>query len=341
MLLYAEHQANKKTAVFQSKRLAWNTARLFPYWMNINRELTGLIDLNVFNRSDSMLFGGHGILCRTKTFMEINGFVEEFATEDFATSLELIEQGYKVQAVNVASYELESETVQFHTVRLVRWARGTLETVISKTWNIPFSTKLRMFMGGYHYFQWIFYLFGIILIIWGYPVTWKQIRIVAFLYSHWGYTSRLIIPAVVILIYIVYAFFIRPLWIAKLTEVSLIDYFGHFLLSVSVGFYAVFHITVGQIDSLCGEKAKFIIGQKDWYRTTIWDIIKGMRWTMFTILVIFIGILKNPVASIIHFIWYFPLITSPSVLYCVQNANSKTNSKLCKDETTILNGFSD
>ena len=72
-----------------------------------------------------MLCWGHNILCRTRPFQEVGGFDEKFATEDFATNLHLIECGYQSKAVNVVSYDATSETAQFHTMRMIRWARGT------------------------------------------------------------------------------------------------------------------------------------------------------------------------------------------------------------------------
>ncbi len=327
MLKYAEHPDNASVAIFQSMTKAWNTKRLFPRLMTANYPFEKLLQIRVFNQCDSMLCWGHNILCRTKPFLEIGGFDERFATEDVATNLRLIECGYQSKAVDVVSYDLASETAQFHTVRLTRWGRGTLETAISKAWDFRFATKLRMFMGAYYFSQWGFYLLGMLLVTWGYQATWEQVRILLFFAQRWNQPGIIFYPVTIILFYLVYGLLVRPIWVAKISGIPLKWYWAHGILNTAVSFYAVFYVIGGQIRSLFGKKAAFVIKQKNWYQASLWEIFKEMKWTMLVNIIIAVGLIWNPVARFVHVFWYIPLFLSPLIVYWVQNASMKNDTK--------------
>lgn len=325
MLKYAEHPENANVAIFQSLTRAWNTAQLFPKLLDAMKPLERLLQLRVFNQSDSMLSWGHNILCRIQPFLEIGGFEERFATEDFATNLRLIECGYESKAVDVISYDHTSETIWFHTKRMIRWSRGNLETAISKSWNLPFATQLRMFMGVHCFSEWFFYVLGMLLVIWGYRITWHQLQLTLFLASRWNRPDIFIYPLTVLALYIMYGILLRPLWVIRLTGISFKEYWGHSLLSISIGYYAVFYLTIGQFKSLVGGKAQFIIYKKRWFKIPFWEVVKGMRGTIFVIGLITIGLIINPVGRVIHFFWYIPLFLSPLIIYFIQNDPVKEN----------------
>jgi cellulose synthase/poly-beta-1,6-N-acetylglucosamine synthase-like glycosyltransferase len=327
MLKYAEHPDNAQVAIFQSVTEAWNTNRPFSRLLDATSPLNAYLNLQVLNRSDSMLCWGHNILCRTTPIQKIGGFDEDSVTEDFATNLRLIECGYQSKAVNVYSYDATSETVQFHAVRMARWASGTLETAISKSWDVPLATKLRMFMGVYSYARWFFYTLGMLLVVWGYQVNWKQVKITLFFAVRWHLPHLALYPLAIILIYTLYDLVLRPLWVTHLTSVSWKEYWGHSLLYTSVCFYALSHLTISQVKSLLGKKAQFIIPEKRWFKSSLWDILRGMKWTVLLSLVVAAGLVSNPLARILHFIWYIPLFLSPVIIYWVQNAPAEDNTR--------------
>jgi len=321
ILKYAEHPDNLNIAIFQSLTQAWNTDILFTKLLDAIKPLEMLINMRVFNQSDSMLSWGHNILCRIKPLIVIGGFEERFATEDFATNLRLIESGYQSRAVDIISYDHNSETVWFHTKRMIRWSRGNLETAISKPWHLPLATKLRMFMGVHCFSECFFYILGMIMVVWGYKVTWYQLNLSFFLASRWNQQGSFIYPLSIIVIYIGYGLVLRPWWVTRLANISIKEYWSYSILRMSIGYYAVFHITLGQIKSLMGSNASFIIYEKRWFKSTLWDIIEGMKVTVFIILIIAIGLIFNPVARIIHIFWYIPLFISPFIIYYIQNKN--------------------
>jgi cellulose synthase/poly-beta-1,6-N-acetylglucosamine synthase-like glycosyltransferase len=327
MLKYAEHPDNAQVAIFQSLTKAWNISRPFSRLLDAMNPLDACLNMRVLNRCDSMLCWGHNILCRTRPFQEIGGFDENFATEDFATNLRLIECGYQSKVVNVLSYDATSETAQFHAMRMTRWASGTLETAMSKSWDLPFATKLRMFMGVHCYARWFFYILGMLLVVWGYHVTWQQLYITAFFAFRWHLPHLVLYPLAIIFLYILYGVLVRPLWVTRLTRISWREYWGYSLLITAVCFYAAFYLTIGQIKSLLGKKARFIIYEKRWFRSSLWDIVTGMRWTVLLSLVVAIGFIRNPVGWVIHFVWYIPLFLSPLIIYWAQNtpAGNDTN----------------
>lgn len=326
MLKYAEHPDNAQVAVFQSLKKAWNTGRMFPCLLDAMHPLQARIDLTVFNQSDSILSAGCNILCRVKPYQEIGGFDERFATEDFATNLRLIECGYKSKAVNIVSYVAASETAQFHAMRMTRWASGTLETAISKSWELPLVTKLRMFMGVHSYSQWFFYVLGMLLVIWGHRITWQQLYITSFLAFRWYRPDLVLYPLAVTLLYSLYGILVRPLWVTRLTRITWRAYWGYSLLSTAVSFYTVFYLVIGQVKSLLGKKAPFTTGEKCWFRSSLWDIVKGMRWTVLLILVLAIGLARNPVARIVHFVCYILLFLSPLIVYWAQNTPAESDT---------------
>lgn len=333
MLKYAEHPDNAQVAIFQSLKKAWNTGRIFPRLLDALYPLQNLIDLRVFNQSDSILSAGCNILCRVRPYEAIGGFDENFATEDFATNLRLIECGYQGKAVNVVSYVAASETARFHAVRMTRWASGTLETAISKSWEVPLVTKLRMFMGVHSYSQWGFYILGMLLVIWGYRMTWQQLYIISFLAFRRHRPDFVLFPFAIILLYILYGVLVRPLWVIRLSRISWRDYWGYSLLNTALSFYTVFYVVIGQIESLLGKKARFTIGEKRWFKSSLWDIVKGMRWTVLLILILIIGLARNPVARIVHSVWYILLFLSPLIIYWLQNNQTEHNTGQFRPES--------
>ncbi|MCP4360460.1 MAG: glycosyltransferase [Chloroflexi bacterium] len=322
MLKYAEHPDNNTTAIFQSVKRAWNTRQLFPRWLDAMNAYQAIIDLQVFNRCHS-LFATTNMMCRTQPLQEIGGFNENIVTEDFATSVTLIEQGYQCQAVNVVSYYATSETVQIHTRRMTRWARGTLETAVSKSWAVPLATKLRMFMSVYSFSLWFFYLISMLFVVWIYRVTWNQLYITMFFAFRWQQPDIIIRPLALILAYALYGFIIRPLLVTRLAAVSWKIYWSHAILNMSIGFYAAFDLFIGQLSSLIGRKAKFTTGDKRWFQSSFWHIVSGMKWTIIIMILIAIGLVQNPVGRFVYLPWYLPLFFSPWVIYRAQNAHTE------------------
>jgi cellulose synthase/poly-beta-1,6-N-acetylglucosamine synthase-like glycosyltransferase len=325
VLKYAEHPKNADVAMFQSSIYAWNTDRLFPYLMGANANLVALLSLRVLNQTDSMLCTGHNMMCRTNSHQEIGGFVEEFATEDFSTTLRLREAGYRCQAVDVVSYDCASETAWFHTSRLIRWSRGTLETALSKRWQIPLATQLRVFMSVHHYWQWFAYVLGALLAIWAYRLTWHQLRLLNFVLVRWGMSWRAYLPMIVIVSYLLYGVIIRPLWLCRVARIRLRDYWAMTLLAMALGYYSVYYVAVGQILSLLGSRARFRPANKYWYRTTLWQVLSEMRWSMLVSVLMVIGLYFNPVGRVLHLFWYAPLLLAPLIIVWIQNYPPKTS----------------
>jgi hypothetical protein len=177
-----------------------------------------------------------------------------------------------------------------------------------------------MFMGVLYFSEWFFYLLGMLLVIWGFQMTWEQVRVISFLAFRWGYSYLILYPLAIILLYTLYGLVIRPFWVMRLSDMPWRTYWGHSILKMAMNYYALFYFITGQVKSLMGQKARFIIGEKRWFRCSLWDIIRGMKWTIAVILIIAIGLIWNPVGRVIHFVWYFPLFLSPLIIYWIQNA---------------------
>lgn len=338
MLRYAEHPSNADVAIFQSKIRAWNTHSPIPKILDAMAPLHMYQQDRLANRFGYISCWGHNNLCRTEPIKQVGGFDEKFVSEDYATAINLIDRGYQCKLVDVISYEGIPEAIYHYTKRSIRWAQQSLELELYKTGarNVPFVSKLHLFMNTYSFAIWFVFLLGIIMATWGFSSTFGDLAyFVGFIIGGEFLDSPFKWTFLIIALYYLYFTFLR-LPLAVKAGVGVRDYLKYLFLVWSLGFVTMIPVIVAQTRVLFGARPSFTItgGLERISSPRLIDIISQMRPTLGFILIIVIGIIRNPLSLGLNFLWMIPLILSP-LTTCLLSL-SRTNQD--KDRTFALRG---
>jgi hypothetical protein len=221
MLKYSEHEDNKNIAIFQSKLTNINSDSEFAKIISISKYLSNFMRLRMGNKFSMVLSQGHNNLHRTRHIQEIGGFSEDFTSEDYATSINLIKKGYEIKMVNVSSFDTTPETIKGYINRNLRWSRQNLEVFIGFK-EITASISLFLLVKILNSFIWIFYLILIVKFIFGYYVL---------LFDNINFIYLLFIYAITFLI-------AKPLMTMPKKQ-SFLDYYKYLILNSMIGFYTI------------------------------------------------------------------------------------------------------
>ncbi len=127
-LRYAEHPANRNTAIFQGLINIWNLEWRFTRTLApIHRLSQDEWERKMANYLDAVLFYGHNALIRTKPVLEAGGFPTEYVSEDFALAVRLADLGHHSRFVPLQTYEALPENVRGFVKRQNKWTRGSME----------------------------------------------------------------------------------------------------------------------------------------------------------------------------------------------------------------------
>jgi hypothetical protein len=318
MVKYAEHHANRDVAIFQSSVGIWNRYNRFARTLDSIRSMRVFMSERIDNPCESLL-PTTNVLVRTSVIQTIGGFgTRSLTTEDYETGLQVIAQGYRCQRVDVPSCVSLSTSARMHAQRMTRWACGTLEIARSGVKNVPVTTRLRLFMAVYFYTIWPVYIVGMLLSIWSYRSTWDDLRVFARLAWH-GYLWKgpVLYLSLLILAYFVHFLILRPLLACRM-GVSLQAYVGYVLVASAMNFYALAPLLKGQMLVLLGKRPKWEALNREPSVITARSLLKEMRLSMLILVVILVGLVRNPLAIAFNFPWLVPLILSPFVLYLWQ-----------------------
>ena len=320
MIKYVEHPSNKNVAIIQSKILPWNTKNSFSRAVGTMIPLSIYFNEKLGNECSTIISLGHNNLHRTRMMMDVGGFDENFIAEDYATGLNLIKRGYECKMVDVVSYDAVPETIQSYTKRYTRWAKQTLQLSKLDAKNIPFTTKLHLFMGVYTYMIWIIFFLGMFIAVWAYNSSFGDfIFFVNFIISGEFTNTPFLTPFMLILFYILNFTFLR-LPLALKLGISIQDYCKSLLLYMAIRGYMMFSVIKAELKTIIGAEVQFDVTDKSVYKNklSLVQIIKGMGMGIWFNIVLIIGLIKNPVFLIFNFVWVIPLLISPVVIYLIQ-----------------------
>ena len=85
--------------------------------------------------------------------------------------------------MDVISYEMMPQTIETFTKRTVRWSKQNIELLKLNTENISLNTQLHLFMSIYSYSMWGIYFVGILIAIFGYSSSLKDLSAVSSFYG--------------------------------------------------------------------------------------------------------------------------------------------------------------
>lgn len=217
------------------------------------------------------------------------------------------------------------ETVQNYTKRYIRWAKQTIELLKFDTRNVPFSTKLHLFMGVYSYIICIVLLFGTFVAVWGYESSFKDlIGFTNFIISGDFINTSFLLPLILVAFYILNFTFLR-LPLALKFGISIKDYCKSLILYNAINQYMMFSLIKEELKVIFGAKVQFDVTDKNRYhipKSSIIQIIKEMKYGALFNIILLIGLIRNPAFLIFNFIWLIPLLISPLIICLMQKDES-------------------
>lgn len=175
MVLFAEHPANQKIAIFQSRIYPTEARTIFSRVLGSMAQLRFYVFDRFANRAGLVLSWGHNQLIRTDTVRQVGGFCESITPEDTSLSLALSQIGYSIRLVNVVSFDTDPPHIFSFIRRITRWAGQTAE-VFSMPWN---GASLRLKLLLCHHL---------------YTYTIHNVYLALLIYTAWGFDSRGISP---------------------------------------------------------------------------------------------------------------------------------------------------
>lgn len=328
MLKYAEHPANRQIAIFQSKILPWNTTNLIPCLV-AQMSPVWLYELDrIVNACEIIPAWGHNNLCRTRDLMQVNGFDEAFISEDYATALNLLDNGFQSKLVNVTSYEAVPETIRSYTQRALRWAHQTIQLELKKPSlnNVPLVSKFHLFMNTYQYISWLIYLPAMILAVWSYDSDFADITaLVTMIFSDGSFSAYWFWPLWLLFFYLMLPIGLRLL-LAVLLRISPKIFVMNLFLMWGVSFYIMFSVIKIVIQSLAGIEPTFQVTEKSSLEAPTLQLFKTMAPLLIFIAIILVGLLRNPLSLVLNFPWLIPLLATPALILVLSLASKQSKS---------------
>lgn len=143
LLLTAEHPTNANVAIFQAKTHShFLHSSLFSRILATGARPRMRIIERVHAPLNLMLSFGHNLLLRLESLHAIGGFDETLSCEDTTLSLNLAATGWRVELVDVWSYDTDPPSPTAYVRRTIRWARQTVEIFHRPWYEVPLRLKL-------------------------------------------------------------------------------------------------------------------------------------------------------------------------------------------------------
>ena len=324
MVKYGEHPSNSDVAIFQSKINSYNNTTRFARTLTISTPLANYINDRLINECGTMLSWGHNNLHRTKLIQEVGGFAQKYVSEDYATALTLIQRGYKCRLVDVISYEMMPQTIQTFTKRTVRWSKQSLELLKLNTNDIPMNTQLHLFISLYSFSMWGIYCLGILIAIFGYTSSIEDFALLIGVLNTDGIVSVLL--NIKNLLYAIYFlnFTVLRIPIALKLGISFKNYLRNLLLSIALSNYMMIDIIKAQVLTVLGKKVVFDVTDKSTGSGSKKEKMKDLRKINLLILIVIIGMIRNPVSILFDFVWLIPLLLSSIIVYILQQDETES-----------------
>lgn len=310
MVQYAEHPANSKIAIFQSKILTWNRKWIFPKIISTLVPYRMFVAGKLANLSYSLLSWGHNNLHRTNAINLVGGFDEKFIAEDAATSLNLIRSGYQVKLVDVISYDSEPFHIFAYTQRSCRWAKQTLQLIKANWDSIPFSVCLQAFRCFHQYFATFYYGTGLILLAYFAKSTKLETKL--FLHQTITNMTNALKYALIAMLIPCLFFLLRLPFVLKL-RIQIREYMLYFLTSILIHSFLIIPLCVEMIKYMITGRLVFDVTNKYIQKTSFWCPYTFYNMLTVSILIV-LCVFGNLEVLIFNWVWLALLAFSPVLL---------------------------
>lgn len=254
MLKYSEHKNNKNIAIFQSKLVNLNNDNEFARLISLSKHLSNYSRLRMGNKFSMVLSQGHNNMHRTKPIQYIGGFSEKFTSEDYATSINLLNKNYNVKMVDVESFETTPETIKGYIKRNLRWSRQNIH-LMRMFKDMSNNVRLFLFIKIYNSFIFVVYFALFFRLCLGFCVLSIYKSIIY-----------------LILIYALLILFGRPKLILS-KSYSYNDYYKYLALNALTNFY----ILIRLVKKGFTNEPDFIVTDKKTYNYSIINMIREFK----------------------------------------------------------------
>jgi hypothetical protein len=170
-----------------------------------------------------------------------------------------------------------------------------------------------------------------LIAIFGYTSSLKDFTILLAILKSDGVTSVLLnIKNLLYSIYFLNFTFLR-IPIALRLGITVKNYIKNLLLSIALSNYMMIDIIKAQILTILGKKVVFDVTDKSSGPGSTKEQMKGLQKINFLILVVIIGMIRNPISILFDFVWLIPLLLSSIIIYILQQEGTVTEStKACR-----------
>lgn len=334
MVQYAEHPSNENISIFQSKILSWNTDNMFSRILGGVAPIRQYVLERVANRTGMLLSWGHNNLNKTDHILQVGGFHEQLSAEDTTLSLMLSSKGFKIQLVDIVSYDSEPEDMLQFLRRTIRWAKQSVE-IFRLPWKSS-SIRLKLLV-CYHLYSYLIinvYLGLLLITAWAFNArNWSTGDQVSDISSE---NLVLILPWLLALIIIsgswILQIMLRSL-LAKKAGVSFSMYIAHTILSNALMYFVALPVGVSMLKTALGEKTEFTpTNLRSNKNLSLGKFLRYMLPSILYCVIVLVGvILRNRYLLFsFNFIWLLLWTASPLVLWLIHK-NNQTRENLTNE----------
>jgi cellulose synthase/poly-beta-1,6-N-acetylglucosamine synthase-like glycosyltransferase len=163
LVAYAELQANSRVAIVQPLIIARGGNRFQQAVAGLSL-LRQQVLLRVYSRLGWVLSQGHNSLHRVAAIREVGGFDLSATCEDTVTSIRLLQAGWRIDMVELITFDAEPPDVFAYRGRSVRWARQTMDAILAIRGQVNLNLSLLLARHLLGYLLSVAWLIGLVLL---------------------------------------------------------------------------------------------------------------------------------------------------------------------------------
>jgi glycosyltransferase involved in cell wall biosynthesis len=315
MLLYAEHPANQRIAVFNSLPLCWNRTRRFPRLLSSATPLRNWFRIRLENLDATTLSSGHNNLHRTSAVSQAGGFDENLIAEDIALSLTLLRHDYRSVLTDVHAFEAEPEHVFSFVRRQRRWASQTIQAASASWGPLPLSVRFRLFKLVWGYLTIFLYPVWFLVLAWGASSTWSDLGGVIALTTSHRWWSSITVHRVLFAPVLSMAMSAAIIPMLRASGVRVRDFALHLVFAWNLAFYSMFEVVAASARSLVGNQFPFHVTDKSARKVGLVEILRYQPFLVSFLVVVGLGLSQNVVSVVFAFPWLCLLFGCYFVVY--------------------------
>jgi Glycosyl transferase family 21 len=254
LVRYAEHPANSDVAIVQSTIISRHGTCFQNFASGVSRLRHRVLD-RLHGRIGWNLSQGHNNLHRISALNAVGGFDLSASCEDTIVSLRLMSTGWRIILVDAHTYDAEPRDVFAFRRRTVRWARQTVDVILSIRGNLGSRAALLLTK---HLCAYLMAPAGVVTLAIFAAGLWRPNPNTLFEVALTAQTVRWLTPTTTAFWVAVFCLTGLRVWHWKAGGGTLFAFMQYTLMSSAVAMFTSFHITVGLVRSIFLGQTKFV-----------------------------------------------------------------------------------